>query len=158
MAVSSVALRHPLSDHLLPVNKDMLVVGGGVTGMNAALSLADRVSRYIWWNSRGTRRLAKKIRKTLTGEDVQAYMKDLIEKTLQHERIEVLTGTMIVDHKGMPGMFTTGLQIAPRMYYRQIKHGITIMAPGRCRTPEEYLLDKHKAVMTQLELDSVIEK
>ena len=85
-------------------------------------------------------------------------MKDLIDKTLHHDRIEVLTGAMIVDHKGMPGMFTTGLQIAPRMYYRQISHGITIIATGAMpNRSEEFLLDKHQAVMTQLELDGIVE-
>jgi len=159
MAVSSVALRHPLIDHLLPVNKDILIVGGGVTGMTAALNLAGQGFKiYLVEQSPELGGVARKVRKTLTGEDVQLYMKDLIGRTLQHERIEVLTGSMIVDHKGMPGMFTTGLQIAPRMYYRQIKHGITIMATGaQPNRPEEYLLDEHEAVFTQLELDSLIE-
>jgi len=159
MAVSSVALRHPLIDYLLPVNKDILVVGGGVAGMTAALNLAEQGFKiYLVEQSPELGGVARKVRKTLTGEDVQLYLKDLIDRTLQHERIEVLTGSMIVDHKGMSGMFTTGLQIAPRMYYRQIKHGITIMATGaQPNRPGEYLLDEHKAVFTQLELDSLIE-
>ena len=42
MAVSAVALAHPLTEHVLPMNKNILVVGGGVAGMNAALTLADQ--------------------------------------------------------------------------------------------------------------------
>jgi len=41
MAVTSVALSHPLTDNVFSMNKNVLVVGGGVTGMNAALSMAD---------------------------------------------------------------------------------------------------------------------
>ena len=159
MAVSSVAFRRPLTEHLLPVNKDILVVGGGITGMNTALSLADQGFKvYLVERSPELGGIAGKIRKTISGEDVQGYVKDIIERTMENDRIEVLTGSVIVDHKGMPGMFTTGLQIAPRMYYRQISHGVTVMATGAVHNrPGEYLLDEHKAVMTQLELDSVIE-
>jgi len=160
MAVSSVALRHPLTDHLLPVNKDILVVGGGVSGMNSALSLAEQGFKvYLVEQAPVLGGLAQKVNRTLTGDDVQRYLQDLIEKTVNHENIEVLTGTTVVDHKGMPGMFTTGVQVAPRMYYRQIKHGAAIIAIGAVSNrPKEYLLDEHDAVMTQLELDSLLEK
>ncbi|MFO7560481.1 MAG: FAD-dependent oxidoreductase [Desulfobacterales bacterium] len=159
MAVFSVALRHPLTDHLLPVNKDILVVGGGVSGMSSALSLAEQGFKvYLVEQAATLGGLSKKVNRTLTGDNVQEYLQDLIEKTVKHERIEVLTGTTIVDHKGMPGMFTTGVQVAPRMYYRQIKHGAVIIATGAVpNRPEEYLLDEHEAVMTQMELDSVLE-
>ena len=42
MAAASVALAHPLAEHVLPMNRNILVVGGGVAGMNAALTLADQ--------------------------------------------------------------------------------------------------------------------
>ncbi|MFH2067371.1 MAG: FAD-dependent oxidoreductase [Pseudomonadota bacterium] len=160
MAVSSVALRHPLTDHLLPVNKDILVVGGGVSGMNSALSLANQGFKvYLVEQALNLGGLARKVNRTLSGDDVQAYIQELIAKTTAHERIEVLTGATVVDHKGMPGMFTTGIQIAPRMYYRQIKHGATIIATGALENrPQEYLLGRHNAVMTQLDLDSMLEK
>ena len=159
MAIAGVAKRRPLPDYLLPMNKNILVVGGGVSGMNAALNLATNGFKvYLVEQAPELGGVAKKIRKTISGEDVQVYMADLIEKTVNHELIEVITGATIVDHKGMTGMFTTGVQIAPRMYYRQIEHGITIMATGALPIQtDEYLLGKHEAVITQLELDSVIE-
>jgi heterodisulfide reductase subunit A len=63
-----------------------------------------------------------------------------------------------VDHSGMPGLFKTGLQIGPRLAYRQINHGVAILATGALpHRPQEYLLDQHKAVMTQLDLDGFLE-
>ncbi len=159
MAVSSAALTHPLTDHVLPMNKDILVVGGGVTGMNAALNLADKGFKvYLIEKSGELGGVAKDIRRTLEGEDVNLYMRDLIERTKGHNKIQVLLNAIIVDHSGMPGLFKTGIQIGPRLAYRQINHGVTILATGALpNRPEEYLLDEHKAVMTQLDLDGFLE-
>ncbi|MDY6880500.1 MAG: FAD-dependent oxidoreductase [Thermodesulfobacteriota bacterium] len=159
MAVASVALAHPLTDHNLPMNKDVLVVGGGVAGMTAALSLADQGFRiFLAERSSELGGVAKEIHKNIEGGDVQAHIRGLIDRTTNHDLIQVLTNSIIVDHTGMSGMFKTGLQIGPRMFYRQITHGVTILATGAMpNRPNEYLLDKHEAVVTQLDLDGILE-
>jgi heterodisulfide reductase subunit A2 len=159
MAVSSAALSHPLAEHTLPMNKDILVVGGGVTGMNTALRLADKGYKvFLVERSPELGGVAGGIRKTLEGEDVQAYMQDLIERVQGHDKIQVLLNAVIVDHSGMPGMFKTGLQIGPRLAYRQISHGAAVLATGAPpRRPKAYLLDEHEAVVTQLDLDGLLE-
>ncbi|MGA9536398.1 MAG: FAD-dependent oxidoreductase [Desulfobacterales bacterium] len=159
MATTSVALSRSLTDNIFPMNKDVLVIGGGVTGMNAALSMADMGFKvYLAERSVELGGVAKKIHKTIEGNDVQAYMADLVNRTTQHDRIEVITNAFIVDHTGMPGMFKTGFQIAPQMFYRQITHGVTILATGALpNQPKEYLLGEHKKVMTQLDMDAMIE-
>ncbi|MFH1092503.1 MAG: FAD-dependent oxidoreductase, partial [Pseudomonadota bacterium] len=159
MAVASARYRHPLVENTLPVNKDVLVVGGGVAGMSAALSLADDGFKiYLVEKESKLGGLAKKIRKTLEGDDVQAFVQDLIARTTAHDNVQVLTDTLIVDHSGMPGLFRTGLQRGPQMTYRQINHGVTILATGAlANRPGEYFLDEHEKVMTQLDLDALIE-
>jgi heterodisulfide reductase subunit A len=141
MAAASVALAHPLAEHVLPMNRNILVVGGGVAGMNAALTLADQGFKvYLAERSSELGGIAKNIRKTLEGNDVKAYMTDLIQRTMHHENIQVLTRSVIVDHSGMPGLFRTGLQAGPQMFYRQITHGVTILATGALpHRPREYL-------------------
>jgi heterodisulfide reductase subunit A len=159
MAVFSVALAHPLTENVLPMNKDILVVGGGVAGMNAALTLADQGFRvYLAERSGRLGGVAMDIRRTLEGEDVQAYMASLIDRTMHHENIQVMTRSVIVDHSGMPGLFKTGLQVGPQMFYRQITHGVTILATGALpNRPQEYMLGEHEAVLTQLDLDRMLE-
>ncbi|MCU0614094.1 MAG: 4Fe-4S binding protein, partial [Desulfobacterales bacterium] len=159
MAVSSVKTARPLTEHSLPMNKDVLVVGGGVSGMNAALMLANQgLKVYLVEKNSGLGGVAKNIRMTLEGENVGVFVKDLIEKTRNHQNIQVLTQAIIVDHTGMPGMFKTGIQVGPQMFYRQIEHGITILATGALpNRPSQYLLDRHDAVMTQLDADAFID-
>ncbi len=159
MAVSSVRQAHPLVDHLLPMNKTILVVGGGVTGMTAALNLAERGFKVVLAErSAGLGGLAQNIRRTLEGEDVATFIRELIGKVEGHENIQVVTRAIIVDHTGMPGMFKTGMQVGPQMFYRQIEHGVTILATGALpNRPPEFLLDQHPAVRTQLEIDALIE-
>jgi len=159
MAVAGVARAQALPDNTLPMNKDVLVLGGGVSGMNAALELADQGHRvYLAEQAGHLGGIARAVRRTLEGDDVQAYMADLIERTTQHEQIEVITQAIVVDHAGMPGMYRTGFQIGPRMYYRQIEHGATVLATGATHNvPRAFSLGEHRAVTTQIELDSLLE-
>jgi heterodisulfide reductase subunit A2 len=159
MAASSVALARPLTEHILPMNKNILVVGGGVTGMNAALALADQGFQvYLLERSSQLGGVSRELRRTLEGDDIRAYLADLIHRTMHHENIRVFTRAVIVDHSGMPGLFTTGIQMGPQMFYRQITHGVTILAIGAVpNRPQEYFLGEHEAVMTQLDLDQVLE-
>ncbi len=159
-AVSAVKTARPLTEQLLPMNRDVLVVGGGVAGMTAALRLADQgLQVYLAERRSMLGGVASLVQKTLEGDDVQAFVRALADRTLSHENIQVITSAFIVDHSGMPGMFKTGMQIGPQMYYRQISHGVTIMATGALpHRPAAYMLGEHGAVMTQLEADALLEE
>jgi len=158
MAVASVIKAQPLVDQSLPINKNILVVGGGISGMTSALRLADQGFQvYLVEKSNALGGVAKNIFKTLEGDDVQAFITDLIAKVEDHEHIQVITRAIIVDHSGMPGMFKTGMQVGPQMFYRQIDHGVTVLATGANPNPTtEYAHDSSDAVMTQLETQKVI--
>ncbi|MGB5987807.1 MAG: 4Fe-4S binding protein, partial [Desulfobacterales bacterium] len=157
-AVEAAKTKRPLTDHTLPINQDALVVGGGVAGMTAALRLADQGIKVFLAERMGMLGgVATLLRRTLEGEDVQAFVQDLIRRTESHDNIQVIKNAFIVDHSGMPGMFKTGMQVGPQMFYRQISHGVTILATGALpNRPAEYLLDHHAAVMTQLDADALM--
>jgi heterodisulfide reductase subunit A len=158
-AVSAVKKNRPLQDHQLPINRDVLVVGGGVSGMTSALRLADQGYKVFLVERMSTLGgVANLVNRTIDGEDVQAFVQDLVLKTMAHANIQVITSAVIVDHTGMPGMFKTGMQVGPQMFYRQISHGVTIMATGALpNRPRQYLLDAHDAVMTQLDADGLLQ-
>ena len=159
MAVAAVSQAQPLKEHSLPISKDVLVVGGGVTGMTAALHLADQGFKvFIAEKSNALGGLAKNIHRTLTGAEIRPFVDGLIEKTIAHGNIQVITRAIIVDHTGMPGMFKTGMQVGPQMFYRTIQHGVTILATGAlANRPNQYLLGKSEAVGTQLETGALLE-
>jgi heterodisulfide reductase subunit A len=158
MAVASVIKAQPLVDQTLPINKNVLVVGGGISGMTTSLRLADQGFQvYLVEKSNSLGGVAKNIFKTLEGDNVQLFIKDLIAKVEDHEQIQVITRAIIVDHSGMPGMFKTGMQVGPQMFYRQIDHGVTVLATGAIPNPtEEYTHGSCNAVMTQLETQKVV--
>jgi heterodisulfide reductase subunit A len=158
MAVAAVAESHPLKDHSLPINKDVLVVGGGVTGMTTALHLADQGFKvYLAEKSDTLGGIAGNIHATLTGKDVQPFVAGLIDKVKAHKDIQIITRAIIVDHSGMPGMFKTGMQVGPQMFYRTIQHGVTILATGAlANRPRQYLLGESEVVGTQLETDALL--
>lgn len=159
MAVGAVVQAQPLAEHRLPINKNVLVVGGGVTGMTAALELADQGFKvYLAEKTTSLGGVARKIRRTLEGDEVQPFIENLVEQTTKHRNIEVITGAIIVDHSGMPGMFTTGMQVGRQMFYRQIEHGITILATGaEPHRPGLFMLGECEQVRTQLEVQELVE-
>lgn len=158
MAVGAAVKAQPLTDQSLPMNKNVLVVGGGITGMTAALRLADQGFQiYLAEKSDKLGGVANELFKTLEGNDVQTFVGDLIKRVQKHDKIQVFTRALIVDHSGMPGMFKTGMQSGPQMFYRQLEHGVTILATGaKPNRPDLYLLDQHPSVRTQLETQKFI--
>ena len=158
VGIAGVRKNHPLRDHTLPMSQNALVVGGGVTGMTAALRLADQgIKTYIVERAPALGGLARSLRKTIEGDDVPGFVQGLVEKVTAHENIQVLTRSIIVDHTGMPGLFKTGIQTGVRMNYMQINHGVTILATGAlAHRPGQYGLGALNNVMTQLDMDSLL--
>lgn len=159
MAVGAMTRATPLKDYEIPMNRDVLVVGGGVSGMTSALELADQGYKVFLAERAGRLGgMASLVRRTLEGEIVEPFVTQLIEKTQAHPGIEVITQAIVVDHHGMPGQFRTGFQIGPRMHYRQIDHGAAVLATGAMpNRPNLFLLDSHPAVLSQLDLGIVLE-
>ncbi len=74
-----------------------------------------------------------------------------------HPSIHVITNALIVDFTGSKGNFSTGIMVAPTMYYRKIEHGITILATGAEEwKPTEYLYGEDPRVLTQIDLEQRI--
>jgi heterodisulfide reductase subunit A-like polyferredoxin len=156
MAVSRATRLNPLHEKVISVNQRALVMGGGVAGMNAALGLADQGYEVILVEKEDRLGgMANRLTFTIEGDDVQAYLKMLIDRVSNHTRIQVLTRSLIVGFTGFKGNFTTEVLVGPGMYERKIDHGVVILATGANEyKPTEYFYGKSPHVMTQLELSA----
>ncbi|MCF8085330.1 MAG: FAD-dependent oxidoreductase, partial [Desulfohalobiaceae bacterium] len=159
MAVGRARRLAPLQEKTIPVVPKALVIGGGVAGMNAALSLADQgFETTLVEKEAELGGLANQLTKTIQGEDIQAYVRDLAERIQAHPLVSVFTRTVVVSFTGFKGNFKTELMVGPGMYGRTIEHGVTILATGATEyQPGEYLYGRDERVLTQLELGRRLE-
>jgi heterodisulfide reductase subunit A len=146
MAVSRASLLEPIADLSVPVSKSALVIGGGVAGMTAAMSLAKQgFSAVIVEKGKALGGSARDVRHTTHGEDVQAYLAKLIADVEAHPAITVLCEAQIVDASGFVGNFETKIQTAQGL--QSIQHGAVIVATGgRAADVDEYRYGKSPRV------------
>jgi len=154
MAVARSATLYPLHEKRIPVIQKAVVIGGGIAGMNAALSLADQKFEIVIVEKEA--RLggfANRLFHTIEGADVQAYVADLAARVKDHPGIQVLTNSLIVGFSGFKGNFTTEILVGPGMYERKIEHGAIILATGAGEyQPKEFCYGQDARVVTQVEL------
>jgi len=161
MAVAKARLIEPLKQLSLSVNHSALVIGGGISGMVNALTIAEQgFEVHLVERSSELGGIAKRIQYTLESEDVQAYLADLIKKVQSHRLIKVYTNAYIVDAFGYIGNFTTELMRYRAPYVEKIEHGVVIIATGgqEYKPNGEYLYGRDPRVVTSLELEEEIAK
>jgi heterodisulfide reductase subunit A len=156
MSVARTINLEPLQEFDLPVNKACLVVGGGLAGMTSALSLARQgFEVHLVERDAELGGLARRIRTTLEGLDVQALVKDLVRQVYQNPLIHVSHEASITDVSGYVGNFVTTVASEGRV--KTIEHGAAILATGAAEhRPAEYLYGEDERVLTQLELEERI--
>jgi len=158
MSVARACRLEPLQEFDLPVDKAALVVGGGIAGMNCALSIANQGHEvHLVEKEKELGGIARKIHSTLDGLDVQEYLRDLTQKVYQNQLIHVYHDATITDATGYVGNFVTAVKSEKGL--TQIKHGAAVLAIGAdLYTPAEYLYGEDERVMTHLELEERIAK
>jgi len=156
MSVARACHLKPLQEFDLPVNKTALVVGGGITGMNCALSIANQGHEvHLVEKDKDLGGIARKLHFTLEGLDVQAYVRDLTRKVYQHPLIHVYTDATLTEVTGYVGNFVT--KVKSERGATEIKHGAAVIAIGAdVYKPAEYLYGEDDRVVTHLELEQRI--
>jgi heterodisulfide reductase subunit A len=158
MATARASLLDPIGDIAVDVNKSALVIGGGVAGMTAALNLADQGFPAVLVEKEAELGgVARDVGKTWKGEDVQAFLADLIAKVQQHPDIELMTGSEITEAGGFVGNFETTVQTNGAL--KTIQHGATVVATGgQASDTDEYLYGKNDRVMRWHDLEHNLDK
>ena len=158
MSVARAAKLRTLKEKMVPINKQALVIGGGVAGMNAALSIAKQGFDVVLVEKEAQLGgYSRKLHHTIEGEDIQAYLKQLIDEVTGHNKIEVLTEARIVGFEGFKGNFATDIEVGSEKKKQTVEHGIIIVATGAKEyAPKEFLYETQDNVVTQVELSDML--
>ncbi|MCP4119794.1 MAG: FAD-dependent oxidoreductase, partial [Desulfobacteraceae bacterium] len=160
MAVAKAARVEPLHLVNLPIHKAVLVVGGGVAGMEAALGVADQgFTAHLVEQSAVLGGVARDLKTTWQGKKVAPYLEDLIERIKAHDKIKLFTSARVVSTTGSLGNFVTTVAREGSVNGKTlVEHGAAIIATGGHELkPDLYLYGKHPNVLTHLEMDKVVQ-
>jgi heterodisulfide reductase subunit A len=155
-AVARARWLRPLKGDKKEVVGDALVVGGGLSGLSAALSLAEQgiaVTVIEKENKLGGN--AREIFYTLDGSDPQPFIENLISRAESHPRVTVWKKAEVQAFEGRWGDFRSRVLVDGEI--REINHGAVIFATGAHETPpKEYLYGEEPGVVTQRQLEKMV--
>ena len=150
MNVAKARLLKPVSTDSVDVIPSAMVIGAGVAGIIAALSLGDQgFDVHIVEKESDPGGLARNLYRTLDKSDVQGFLEAKIDEVKAHPRVTLYTGVEVKSTDGFVGNFKTTLTDGV-----SFKHGAIIVATGGIEyEPSEYLYGENEKVMTQRTLE-----
>ncbi|MEJ2248177.1 MAG: CoB--CoM heterodisulfide reductase iron-sulfur subunit A family protein [Candidatus Lokiarchaeota archaeon] len=156
MAVNKARYIEPLDRIKLNVIPKALVIGGGITGMTAALGFADQeYETYLIEKDDELGGHARYIYNSLEGGNVQELLSDLRKKVYNNKYIQVFTKSQIEDIDGYIGNFKT--QLLHNAEEKEIEHGVIVVATGAEEyRPHEYYFNEDLRVISQSEFEYVL--
>jgi heterodisulfide reductase subunit A2 len=150
-AVNRAVRLEPLNENVYPVFERGLIIGGGLTGMTAALTLADQgfpVTLVEKESRLGG--MAHLLTETLEGDSPARFIRFLQERILNHPLIDTYLEARLISHSGQVGDFQGVIEHSKSR--EPVRYGAVVVASGgRPYQPEEYLYGQDKRVCTQIE-------
>jgi len=159
LAVAKASRLEPLQKSRLGVNHAALIIGGGASGLTAALDLAAQgYPVHVVEREAELGGNLSKIHRTLEGESTDAFLQELIARVEANELVTVHLGKTIQAISGYVGNFKTQLASGNGAPIQPIEHGVVIVATGATpEVPQEYLYGQDPRVRTQLEFEELLE-
>jgi heterodisulfide reductase subunit A len=156
MAVVKVTSLTALKPLRIPITPSALIIGGGVTGMTAALNLAKQGYQiHLLEKTSQLGGNALHLFQTWNGEHVPRYLMGLQEEVNNTPNIEISYNTTVTAVTGHVGDFTTTIRSGTSRK-RTIQHGVAIITTGAKRyIPEEYEYGKIPKVVASIEFDKL---
>jgi heterodisulfide reductase subunit A-like polyferredoxin len=153
MAVANARLLKPLHKSRIPVIQAGLIIGGGLSGMTAALELAAQgYEAHLVEREPDLGGNLRNLSFTIQGEDVKEHMEELISAVESSEKIHVYKQAEVSDIEGHIGDFKVTINMGGEDL--DVNVGTVIVATGGVEyKPEEYLYGTHENVMTQMEFE-----
>ncbi|MDH5595251.1 MAG: CoB--CoM heterodisulfide reductase iron-sulfur subunit A family protein [Candidatus Bathyarchaeota archaeon] len=159
MAVEKVRLLEPLEEPEIGVKDSVLVIGGGVSGLTAALSLANQsINVFLIEKEADVGGVARTLNEVYpTFQKASDVMEPLIDAAKAHKNIKIFASTTLKDIKGFAGNFhVTALKEKTPL---ELEAGAIIVACGAWNyEPAKgmYQYGVHKGVVRHLELEKML--
>jgi heterodisulfide reductase subunit A len=153
--VAKARLLKPLKKPKINVTPVGLTMGGGVSGMTAALELAGQgYEVHLVEREKELGGHMREIHYLLEDHgDPQETLKSMIDKVTENKKIHVHLDSEVVDISGFVGNFKSKIRTRNNAV-EEVEHGIVIVATGATEyKPTEYLYGKTPRVLTQRELE-----
>jgi heterodisulfide reductase subunit A len=153
MNIAKTKLLVPVSSASVGVTHNALVVGGGIAGMRASLSLVEQgYGVHLVERADELGGLLRNVRTNLEGDDVQAFLADVMRRVENHPDITLHLGTTVEKVDGYVGNFQTTLT-----NQKTISHGALLIASGGEEyKPIEYGYAQSDKIITQRELETLL--
>jgi len=157
MGVAKAALLEPQEPIISKVEARALVIGAGIAGMTAAVTLANRGYEVVLVekeeNLGGMLNRLNKLGPSMT--DALSLAQEKIKAVNDHPKITVFTQARVTDAQGFIGNYKVDIETASGV--KKIDIGVIIVATGAgVLTPEGLYNYDGKKVITQLEAEGLL--
>ncbi|MDP6576260.1 MAG: FAD-dependent oxidoreductase, partial [Dehalococcoidales bacterium] len=154
MAVELVRALEPEPVPPMSIHPVALVIGGGLAGLMAALSLTHHgIEVHLVEKSAGLGGNLKQVYYALEGDDPQVFREDIINQVKTNRLIHVVLETELVKTEGYAGNFVVSLKANKSSLYFLEVGAIIVASGGEEYRPTEYLYGQNKNIVTQRELE-----
>jgi len=159
MAIAKARFLEPLKEPEIEITPSGLIIGGGVSGLTAALSLSEQGFQvYVVEKEAEAGGLLRKLHTLFpSGQDASDFIKSIVELVKGRRNITLLTSTVVKEVNGYLGNFEiTALQNNQREV--RFKVGTIIVATGAVSLEPAglYGYGQFDKVMTQLEFEQLL--
>jgi heterodisulfide reductase subunit A len=146
----------PLPVYTRDVVQRSLVLGGGVAGMTAALSMASNgIPVDIAEKTETLGGNAAQLSYSTKGKRVSNYIDGLVKQVNENPLINVILNAELKELKGRVGQFSSRIN-TPSETYENEYGAIIVATGGREHVPHGYLYKDNEKVITQRELEKMI--
>lgn len=156
VALAELRAAAPLPTRGVSMEQRALVLGGGVAGLRAAMSLAERGVEVHLVERTGELggRTARELRSLLDGTAPAALAMDLAQRAVQSHRVVVHLDSQVVESGGAAGRFHSVIRDG-QGGEQVVAHGATIIATGsREAQTDQYGFGRSGRVLLQSQLEA----